>query len=201
MCTARSTPTRARVLLQTTDLTVNFGGLVALDAVTFNIRRGEILGLIGPERGGQDDVLQRDHGCLPAELGLGDVRRRADRQDQAPRDHPARNRADFPEHPAVRGDDRAGERDGGHRRPAPHVGPRRAVPIAHGTGVRSARRSKGRQRCCTSSGSRTAVRRRPRTCPTAISAGWRSRGRWPPSPSCCAWTSLRRASIPARSPR
>ena len=31
-------------LLQTTDLTVKFGGLVALDSVTFNIRRGEILG-------------------------------------------------------------------------------------------------------------------------------------------------------------
>ena len=31
-------------LLQTTDLTVKFGGLTALDAVTFDIRRGETLG-------------------------------------------------------------------------------------------------------------------------------------------------------------
>ena len=36
--------------------------------------------------------------------------------------------------------------------------------------------------------------------PEANAAGWRSPGRWPPSPPTCSWTNPSRASIPWRSP-
>ena len=76
------------VLLETKDLTVKFGGLVALDSVTFNIRRGEILGMIGPNGAGKTTCFNAITGVYRPSSGTGDLRRRAAGQDQTPPDHP-----------------------------------------------------------------------------------------------------------------
>ena len=45
-------------LVELRKVTVRFGGLVALDSVTFDINRGEILGLIGPNGAGKMTALE-----------------------------------------------------------------------------------------------------------------------------------------------
>jgi branched-chain amino acid transport system ATP-binding protein len=56
-------------LLATKDLTVKFGGLTALDAVSFDIKRGEILGLIGPNGAGKTTCFNAITGVYRATSG------------------------------------------------------------------------------------------------------------------------------------
>ena len=153
------------------------------------------------ERRRQDHLLQRDHRRVPADLRHGDLRRARRSAASSATRSPARHRPHVPEHPAVRRDDRAGERRGRHRRPAPDLGARRACAHAAAP-ARGARGDRAR-------GGAAAFRRHrqprrgegARTCPTATSAGWRSPGRWPPNRSCSAWTSRPPGSTRRRRPR
>ena len=56
-------------LLRTEGLTVRFGGLTALDEVSFEIRRGEILGLIGPNGAGKTTCFNAITGVYAPSAG------------------------------------------------------------------------------------------------------------------------------------
>ncbi|MFL6174283.1 MAG: ABC transporter ATP-binding protein [Marmoricola sp.] len=59
----------ARALLEVDDVTIKFGGLTALDQVTFQIREGEILGLIGPNGAGKTTCFNVMTGVYQATSG------------------------------------------------------------------------------------------------------------------------------------
>ena len=53
------------MLLQTTDLTVAYDGLVAVDHVTIDVARGELVGLIGPNGAGKTSLIDAVSGFAP----------------------------------------------------------------------------------------------------------------------------------------
>ena len=58
-----------KALLEVDDVTIRFGGLTALDSVTFEIREGEILGLIGPNGAGKTTCFNVMTGVYQATSG------------------------------------------------------------------------------------------------------------------------------------
>src|SRR5215831_19531077 len=56
-------------LLQVTSLTKRYGRLTAVDQVSFSVREGEILGLIGPNGSGKTTLFECIGGTCPADSG------------------------------------------------------------------------------------------------------------------------------------
>jgi len=59
----------AEPLLQFRDVTLRFGGVTALDAVTFDLRRGELFAVIGPNGAGKTSILNCLNGIARPQRG------------------------------------------------------------------------------------------------------------------------------------
>lgn len=59
----------ARIMLEVKDLSRSFGGLKAVQEVSFTVREGEILGIIGPNGAGKTTLFNLLNGILPADRG------------------------------------------------------------------------------------------------------------------------------------
>ena len=57
------------VVLETSEVTKKFGGLVAVNAVSMQVRQGEIVGLIGPNGAGKTTLLNAIAGLNPPTSG------------------------------------------------------------------------------------------------------------------------------------
>jgi branched-chain amino acid transport system permease protein len=66
---ARQQPAKDTVLLDVQNLTKRFGGLVAVDDVSFQARAGEIVGLIGPNGAGKSTTFNLISGALAPTSG------------------------------------------------------------------------------------------------------------------------------------
>ena len=97
---ARAPPTGA--LLDVRGARKQFGGLVAVNDLSFEIRAGEILGLIGPNGAGKSTTFSLISGALPLTSGDVVLPRRVDRQPAALRDRAARHRPHVPAREADR---------------------------------------------------------------------------------------------------
>ena len=193
------------MLLEVDDVTLRFGGVVALDRRRVQHRPGEIFGLIGPNGAGKTT-------CFNAMTGVyrptsGEIRFHGEtegsgatvvtgkRKHEITRMGIARtfqNIRLFPEMTALENVMVGAD---AHHKTSVLVG---AVPAAAvlaggarrpGQGVRPAGVRGHRRRAPTSS---------PATSATASSGGWRSPGRWRPTRRCSAWTSRRPASTRRR---
>jgi ABC-type branched-subunit amino acid transport system ATPase component len=75
----RTAPERGETILEVERAYKAFGGLVAVNTVSFGVRAGEILGLIGPNGAGKSTMFNLITGVLP--MDSGEVRFRGQRID------------------------------------------------------------------------------------------------------------------------
>ena len=176
------------MVFDVTDVTLRFGGVTSLNDVSLQMHRGEILAVIGPNGAGKTSLFNSLTGVYTPQEGTITARPPAGRPPvsvlgkKTHVDQPARGGPDVPEHPAVPGADRAGERQGRRRDPA-EVRPDRGHARACRWQRREERESTARAyELLRGVGLTAGPTTSPARWPTASSGGWRSPGRWAPNP-------------------
>ena len=61
--------TTGRTLLKVNNITKRFGGLVAVDNVSFDVKEHEVLGLIGPNGSGKTTIMNLISGAFKVSSG------------------------------------------------------------------------------------------------------------------------------------
>ena len=106
--------------LTVADLTVRFGGVVAVDDVSFDVQPGEVVGLIGPNGAGKTTIIDAVTGFVKPTPGADEPRRQSDHEMVAGQASPQRVASFVPVPRAVRRRERRGEHP--RRRRRPHAG-------------------------------------------------------------------------------
>ncbi len=78
----RAKPAKGELMLEVRAARKEFGGLIAVNDVSFDLKAGEILGLIGPNGAGKSTMFNLITGVLP--LTSGEVKFRGERIDTIP---------------------------------------------------------------------------------------------------------------------
>ena len=133
----RAKPAAGEPLLVVDNARKQFGGLVAVNDVSFDVKAGQIIGLIGPNGAGKSTTFNLVTGVLKPTGGTITFRgERIDGAHIAP-DRRPRHRPDVPAREAVAGDDGARERRDrcAPARPYGRVAQRRAAQCPRGSAV------------------------------------------------------------------
>ena len=176
------------VVMEMKNITLRFGGVVAIKDISFDIREGEIRAIIGPNGAGKSSMLNVISGFYhpqEGEVWYKGERRPPMKPYQVARQGIARtfqNIALF-EGMSVLDNVMTGrirQMKAGLLAQAIWKGPAEAEEVANRAKV---------ERSSIFSRSSTSARRRSRACPTASRSGWSSPARWRPSRRSCCWTS------------
>ncbi len=62
----RTSPSEQRVVVEAVDLVKSFGGLRAVDGVSFRVEPGECFGMLGPNGAGKTSTIRMIYGYSPA---------------------------------------------------------------------------------------------------------------------------------------